>query len=256
MAKKGTSVVGSVANSRNRTKTGGRTAAGDHCPLCKKTSSSVNPIVKQRVKSPLLPRSRVFGPRDICRGAKRHARILKGDAELTKEHKGDEITPEWLIILNIYIAHKNGEPLDSVEGYVPPSSVDGPLTIVTSSNDVELFTEVHISNFWPQEDYEEYYGKPALASQLEDGEDSFGKACKGVMRPASSDPDVKPRRVQKIMKRRAKRATAAVEVDRSDQHVREGQGADAFALASSKVDISCVWKACVVFPSHVFFPSS
>ena len=97
----------------------------------------------------------------------------------------------------IYIAKKNGEPLENSPGYVAPSTTDGPQITVERNSKIENSMEMHVSNFWPLQDVEETLKFEPQAESIVSGNDRCGRECNGIHRHPSIDVPVAelPRRV-------------------------------------------------------------
>ena len=102
-----------------------------------------------------------------------------------------------------------------------------------------LIEVIHVSNFWPE------YALKSLPqsevppdTELKQGTDSFGKPCRGIVRDASTDPDVLPKGVKPLKKECKQSASRTVELDRSDQHVTDDQGRNVWKLQQDRLDIS------------------
>lgn len=132
-----------------------------------------------------------------------------------------------------YEAQKNGDSVEDVPGYVAPASRDGPSQTITQDNTVSLVTQIHVSNFWPSDVLMEEM-KLSAVGEFE-AKDNFGRMCKGVWREAFDDPVDLPRRVRKVYQEEKDTAKRTAVKDRSKDHIRAGQGDDAWRLAASQV---------------------
>ena len=65
----------------------------------------------------------------------------------------------------------------------------------------------------------------------------FGVVCVGVLRTASEDPETLPRRVRKVLKEVRDGVRVGKEVDRSDNHIREGQADDKRKMENDRLDV-------------------
>ena len=204
---------------------------------CRRAFSMPNPIVAQRDKSPRLPRCRDFGPCDICRNVKRKLNGDMTDKNFTASLKNDEKHSEFMTQVQVYEAHKNGTPLDEVEGYVRPGDADNDTVINVDSTSHLVYTS-HVANFWPKDCYEEHFKQPVDEAKLRKGHNAFGDECMGVIRHAGDDPIETPRQVAKIMKEQKCGVSKIETKDRSQDHIFEGEGERAFEQARRRVDIS------------------
>ena len=69
-------------------------------------------------------------------------------------------------------------------------------------------------------------------------EDDDGNVREGVWREPHEDPERLPRFVEALARVKRSAAVRDRETDRSDAHLREGQGADAWNLARRPLDLS------------------
>lgn len=234
-----TSLSSVAGKSRKRKKSGGRQAASaEICPWCRRDfSTTPNPIIKDRKKCEMLPRCRQYGPCDCCRATKKAISDTRSDAAITQDCKDDTKQAQWLVSVLCREAQKNGEPVENVPGYVAPASRDGPPQTVTQDKTIALVSQIHIANFWPTEVLMPTFDlKSAPPGEIED-EDAFGKRCKGVWRDPAEDPQDLPGRVRKLFQEKRDTAKQTTVVDRSKDHVREGQGTDAWQLAKNRVSL-------------------
>jgi hypothetical protein len=198
-------------------------------------TSCPQPIEKLREKYPLLNRHKEFGPCNCCRGAKRQSADTRPDSQVTADCKDDEKQGKWMTIVLCYEAQKNGNAVEDVPGFEGPSSRDGPSVIVAHDESVSLVSQVHIANFWPTVTVMETFGLMTLPDGIFEDEDAFGVMCLGVWRDASTDPLELPRRVKRIFKEKKDTAKRQRIMDRSKDHIREGQGRDAWKIATDRV---------------------
>ena len=199
------------------------------CPTCWRDMSLPNPIHAQVIKGATIPRSRGYGLCDLCRGAQRWSNDTRSQKELSAVCLTTGGNSAWVLVTVQYIAFKNGEDVSKIEGFDAPDDRSGLLKTVCDNESVALVTRVNVANFWPEDDHKTNFG--AAPKTLVDGEDAFGKKCKGCYRMPDTDPEILPRRVQQMFQERKREAIRSMEKDRSDQHIREGQGDDAWALA-------------------------
>ena len=228
----------SEANKNKRDKTGGRQAVcvSNYCPWCWSCLlTTPNPIRKQAEKCPTISRSKKWGPCNICRNVKSKYYPNHTDVQMTTGNAEEgEFHEKYMVCWNCYVALKNGDPLESVEGWVAPASRDGPETTVTRSDVKAAFEKVITGHFWPVDTLWDTLQVVAAPSAIIPGDDAFGTPCQGVWRLPQDDPETLPRRVKVRWEERKQEARKDIVLDRSADHVREGQGKDAWEAAQKR----------------------
>ena len=160
------------------------------------------------------------------------------DKDLTSSLKDDGEWATFMVCWNVYVASKNGDPVEEVEGYVAPASRSGPLTTIVEEESTGLVERIPVSHFWPLDCLDEVTDKPPQPHEIVKDTGAFGDACDGVYRLPKDDPKRNdlPKRVKVIEKEQRRGATKSKVKDDSREHVREGQGRDAWANTKRKLD--------------------
>ena len=215
-------------------KTGGRKGTLA-CTWCRRSWETPHPILK---KEGNLPRCKGYGPRcDICKHA--FAWACKGTDEKARGAEiqaSDEAHEEWMrTCVKPYEDFKNG--VDDPKASFPESR-DGPLTTIEQNDGVDILRTEVLGNFWPVHVFKRFFKEdpPQAAITTEEGDN--GAEVEGILRDPSQDPPHLPIGVIQLAKRRTKGAKRKRELDRSDQHVREGQGRDAWNFAKRPLEAS------------------
>ncbi len=203
----------------------GRKAA-DTCMLCWMSWSSPNPF-KNHV-SETLPRNRGSGAVcDVCAGCwnwAKDSREKKAFAEMQKKDK--ELHDDFMDQREEYINIRNGEPHKGKSSVrARPKSRDGPLTTISSHQVIDVRGTVRMGIFWSVPVYKAYWKQEPNKKLLQLVDYGAGPIL-GVVRKSHEDPKDVPDGVVVLDKVFKTGVDKVVEVDRSDQHVREGQGED------------------------------
>jgi len=169
--------------------------------------------------------------------------MVEADSALAKVLEAPVEQKKWDFKWDCYVARRNGkEPAGDVANYssmaVAPSG--GPETTITRHKVEQLVELMHVANWWPQYALESFLPADMLpdVSTLEKGTDVYGKECLGMLRDASTDPEVVPRGVKPIKKEVSTGSTLSGIMDRSSEHIEEDQGRAVWAAEQDRLSMS------------------
>ena len=226
---------------RKRPKTGGR-RGGDACHSCHRTWDTPNPLKFNRGGSETLPRCKGYGPNcDVCVGT--HRAYYKGSgvtmADINDKCSecGGEEHVTWMKHVTCYERKRNGENVHQGGDDVIASAL-GPQTFVEQEDQEEIVQTTVLSKSWPVAIYKKCFGKDPEPGEVQIGEDMNGNECDVVLRDPKLDTLPLPSGVTTVTKVRRKGAKRRRIADDSKDHIREGQGKDAWSHARGKLDLT------------------
>ena len=241
-----TGSISTEASKNKRLKTGGRKQS-DACSWCERLWTSSNPLRKgPGGKSSTLPRSKGYGCQcDVCKGAWNFGQIIADPStylgEMTDDDSGG-LRATWQTLVRRYEDHRNGVEPGEDDAVDLPASRTGPLAIVEDEEDVKIVRQSVRWHFWQTPVFEGFFDKK-LDDKLKvmDYDSNGADLVEGVHRLPEEDEALGrpiPSRVVKVSVKSEKGSSRKRLVGRSDQHIRQGQGSDAWAKSTAKLQLT------------------